>query len=63
MKKIKVFSVVLCLALVLAGCNNTQKGAAIGTAVMAPLAYAADKSIKNRNEKINRSRRGKKDKK
>lgn len=39
------------------------KGAAIGTAVMAPLAYAADKSIKNRNEKINRSRRGKKDKK
>ena len=31
MKKIKVFSVVLCLALVLAGCNNTQKGAAIGT--------------------------------
>ena len=39
------------------------KGAAIGTAVMAPLAYAADKSIKNRNEKINRSRRGKKNKK
>ena len=31
MKKIKVFSFVLCLALVLAGCNNTQKGAAIGT--------------------------------
>lgn len=30
MKKIKVFSVILCLALVLAGCNNTQKGAAIG---------------------------------
>lgn len=38
------------------------KGAAIGTAVMAPLAYAANKSIKNRNEKINKSRRGKKDK-
>ena len=31
MKKIKVFSFVLCLALVVAGCNNTQKGAAIGT--------------------------------
>lgn len=39
------------------------KGAAIGTAVMAPLAYAANNSIKNRNEKINRSRRGKKNKK
>ena len=36
------------------------KGAAIGTAVMAPLAYAANKSMKNRNEEINRSRRGKK---
>ena len=35
------------------------KGAAIGTAVMAPLAYAANKSMKNRNEEINRSRRGK----
>ena len=35
------------------------KGAAIGTAVLAPLAYAANKSIKNRNEEINRSRRGK----
>ena len=31
MKKIKVFSFVLCLALVVVGCNNTQKGAAIGT--------------------------------
>ena len=31
MKKIKVFSFVLCLALVVAGCNNTQKGAALGT--------------------------------
>ena len=31
MKKIRVFSFVLCLALVMAGCNNTQKGAAIGT--------------------------------
>ena len=30
MKKIKFFSIGLCLALVLAGCNNTQKGAAIG---------------------------------
>ena len=39
------------------------KGAAIGTAVMAPLAYAANKSIKNRNEEINRSRRGKKNRK
>lgn len=39
------------------------KGAAIGTAVMAPLAYAANKSMKNRNEEINRSRRGKKNKK
>lgn len=37
------------------------KGAAIGTAVMTPLAYAANKSMKNQNEKINRSRRGKKD--
>lgn len=31
MKKIKVFSLALCLAMVMAGCNNTQKGAAIGT--------------------------------
>ena len=30
MKKIKSFSIGLCVALVLAGCNNTQKGAAIG---------------------------------
>ena len=30
MKKIKFFSLALCFALVLAGCNNTQKGAAIG---------------------------------
>ena len=30
MKKIKFFSIGLCCALVLAGCNNTQKGAAIG---------------------------------
>ena len=30
MKKIKFFSIGLCFALVLAGCNNTQKGAAIG---------------------------------
>ena len=30
MKRIKVFSIGLCFALVLAGCNNTQKGAAIG---------------------------------
>ena len=30
MKKIKFFSIALCFALVLAGCNNTQKGAAIG---------------------------------
>ena len=30
MKKIKFFSIGLCFALVLAGCDNTQKGAAIG---------------------------------
>ena len=30
MKKIKFFSIGLCFALVLAGCNNTQKGAAVG---------------------------------
>lgn len=30
MKKIKFFSIGLCFALVLVGCNNTQKGAAIG---------------------------------
>ena len=30
MKKIKFFSIGLCFALVIAGCNNTQKGAAIG---------------------------------
>ena len=30
MKKSKFFSIGLCFALVLAGCNNTQKGAAIG---------------------------------
>lgn len=31
MKRIKLFSLVLCLGIVMAGCNNTQKGAAIGT--------------------------------
>lgn len=31
MKKVKVFSLILCLGIILAGCNNTQKGAAIGT--------------------------------
>lgn len=30
MKRIKFLSLAMCLALVLAGCNNTQKGAAIG---------------------------------
>lgn len=30
MKKIKFFSLALCFALVVAGCNNTQKGAGIG---------------------------------
>ena len=30
MKKIKFFSIGLCFSLVLAGCNNTQKGATIG---------------------------------
>lgn len=43
-----------------AALKRSLKGAAIGTAVMAPLAYAANKSMKNRNEEINRSRRGKK---
>lgn len=42
-----------------AALKRSLKGAAIGTAVMAPLAYAANKSMKNRNEEINRSRRGK----
>lgn len=31
MKKIKVMTLALCLGMVMAGCNNTQKGAAIGT--------------------------------
>ena len=31
MKKIKVFSLALCMGLILSGCTNTQKGAAIGT--------------------------------
>ena len=31
MKKFKIFTFVLCLGIVLTGCNNTQKGAAIGT--------------------------------
>ena len=31
MKKIKLFTLALCLGIVLSGCNNTQKGAAIGT--------------------------------
>lgn len=31
MKKLKVFALLLCLGIVFAGCNNTQKGAAIGT--------------------------------
>ena len=31
MKKIKLFSLVLCFGIVLASCNNTQKGAVIGT--------------------------------
>ena len=30
MKILKVFSFVLCLGIILSGCNNTQKGAAIG---------------------------------
>lgn len=32
MKKIKLFTLILCLGIVMAGCNNTQKGALIGTA-------------------------------
>ena len=31
MRKLKVFTLILCLGIVFAGCNNTQKGAAIGT--------------------------------
>ena len=31
MKKIKTFSFALCLGIIMAGCNNTQKGALIGT--------------------------------
>ncbi len=31
MKQLKIFSLVLCLGIIVAGCNNTQKGAAIGT--------------------------------
>lgn len=30
MKKIKLFSLILCLGIIVAGCNNTQKGAGIG---------------------------------
>lgn len=36
------------------------KGAAISAAIMAPIAYAANKGLKNQNEEINRSRRNKK---
>lgn len=31
MKQFRVLTIVLCLGIVMAGCNNTQKGAAIGT--------------------------------
>ena len=31
MKKIKTFSFALCLGIIMAGCNNTQKGALLGT--------------------------------
>ena len=31
MKKFKVITLTLCLGIVMVGCNNTQKGAAIGT--------------------------------
>ena len=31
MKKVRLFTLILCLGVVLVGCNNTQKGAAIGT--------------------------------
>lgn len=30
MKKLKIFSLILCIGVILAGCNNTGKGAAIG---------------------------------
>lgn len=31
MKKVRLFTLILCLGVIFAGCNNTQKGAAIGT--------------------------------
>ena len=31
MKKVRLFTLILCLAVIFVGCNNTQKGAAIGT--------------------------------
>ena len=58
----KAFKVATKMDLKNAG-KRSIKGAAIGTAIMAPLAYAANKSIKNHNEELNRSRRGKKNRK
>ena len=57
----KAFKVAAKMDLKNAG-RKAIKGAAIGTAIMAPLAYAANRSIKNHNEELNRSRRGKKNK-
>ena len=31
MKKVRLFTLILCLGIIFVGCNNTQKGAAIGT--------------------------------
>ena len=31
MKKVRLFTLILCLGVIFVGCNNTQKGAAIGT--------------------------------
>ena len=47
MKKIKFFSIGLCFALVLAGCNNTQKGAAIGAGGGAVLGAIVGKLASN----------------
>ena len=47
MKKIKFFSIGLCFALVLAGCNNTQKGAAIGAGGVAVLGAIVGKLAGN----------------
>lgn len=47
MKKIKMFTLVLCLGIIMAGCNNTQKGALIGTAGGAALGAIVGKIAGN----------------